>query len=229
MRGLKIERRIDIAISAMCRGELAVSARPGRPEIPRIHAARRIIVRSRSKAVERAPVIRGELCRASSIGNRDRRCYQQKSKRRMRQHDPHPSALRRRPQHSITPPPCALRRSGYPAAQAEIFAQGFALVVATKQAAPLQFRHHLFDEIVEPAGKIRKHDDEAVAGFGGKPFLHLVGDGRSRADHGQAGITAEPLGELAHGEFFPLRQFRWGVGGRSCWRCSRGYPAKAPG
>ena len=38
-----------------------------------------------------------------------------------------------------------------------------------------------------------------------EPFLHLVGDRFCRADHGEAGIAAEPLGKLAHGQFFPLR------------------------
>ena len=62
---------------------------------------------------------------------------------------------------------------------------------------------------------------EAVGAFGLEPFLHLVGDGLGRADHGEAGIAAEPLRELAHGEVLPPRQRRSRARGRSCWRCSR--------
>ena len=39
----------------------------------------------------------------------------------------------------------------------------------------------------------------------GEPFLHLVGDRLRRADNGEAGIAAEPLRQLAHGEVFPRR------------------------
>src|SRR5262245_64940378 len=54
--------------------------------------------------------------------------------------------------------------------QAEIFAQCLALVFTPEQTAPLQFRHHALDEIVEPAGKVGKHDCESVGDFGGKPL-----------------------------------------------------------
>jgi hypothetical protein len=40
--------------------------------------------------------------------------------------------------------------------QDEVLAQGFALVVAPKQTAPLQFRNHLRAEIVESAGQVRE-------------------------------------------------------------------------
>src|SRR6185369_2373765 len=72
-----------------------------------------------------------------------------------------------------------MRRSEKPVRgprQAEILAQRLAFVLAPKQAAPLQFRHHAADEIVEPAGQVRKHHREAVGAFGGEPFLHLIGD-----------------------------------------------------
>ena len=39
-----------------------------------------------------------------------------------------------------------------------------------------------------------------------EPFLHLVGDGRGRADHCEPGIAAEALGELPHRELLALRQ-----------------------
>ena len=60
--------------------------------------------------------------------------------------------------------------------QAEIFAQGFAFVLAPEQAAPLQFWHHLRADVVEAARQIRKLHDEAVGGFGHEPFLHLIGE-----------------------------------------------------
>ena len=86
--------------------------------------------------------------------------------------------------------------------QAEVFAQRLAFIFATEQAAALQFGNDLIDEIVETAGQIREHDGKAVRAFGLKPFLHFVGDGLCGADHGKAGIAAEPLRELPHGEVF---------------------------
>src|SRR5258708_19990631 len=76
--------------------------------------------------------------------------------------------------------------------QAEIFAQCFALIFAPEQTAPLQFRHHALDEIIEPAGQVGKHDGETVGAFGGEPFLHLIVDGPGRADYGETAIPAKP-------------------------------------
>src|SRR5262247_375170 len=89
--------------------------------------------------------------------------------------------------------------------QAEIFAQRCAFVVPPEQTAPLQFRHHALDEIVEPAGQVGKHDCETVGAFGDEPLLHLVSDGRGRADHGETGIAAKALGKLPHRELLALR------------------------
>ena len=47
--------------------------------------------------------------------------------------------------------------------QAEIFAQGLALVLAAEQAAPLQLGHDQVDEVVEPARQVGEHHVEAVA------------------------------------------------------------------
>src|SRR6516162_10742507 len=90
--------------------------------------------------------------------------------------------------------------------QAEIFAQRLAFVFTPEQTTPLQFRHHSLEEFVEPAGQVGEHDCETVGAFGGEPFLHLVGDGRGRADHGEPGIAAKALGELAHRELLALRE-----------------------
>ena len=48
--------------------------------------------------------------------------------------------------------------------QAQILAQRGALVGGAEQAAPLQFRDHHLDEIVEPLRQHRRHDVEAVGG-----------------------------------------------------------------
>src|SRR5215470_18703162 len=90
--------------------------------------------------------------------------------------------------------------------QAEVFAQRRAFVLAAEDAAPLQPRHHAVDEVVEPARQIGEHDGEAVGAARLQPLLHLLGDGLRRADHGEAGIAAEPLRELAHREVLALRQ-----------------------
>src|SRR5580692_7962044 len=68
--------------------------------------------------------------------------------------------------------------------QAEMIAQGGAFVIAAEQAAYLQFRDDARDKVVEPTRQIREHDGEAVAGFGFEPFLHFVGNGLRRTDHG---------------------------------------------
>src|SRR5262249_8549623 len=77
--------------------------------------------------------------------------------------------------------------------QAEIFAERLAFVFPPEQTAPLQFRHHALDKIVEPAGQVGKHHGETVGAFGGEPFLHLIGNGRGCADHGKPGIAAKAL------------------------------------
>src|SRR6185503_3640858 len=71
------------------------------------------------------------------------------------------------------------------ARQAEVLAQGPALVLGAEDAAALQLGHDLVDEVVEPARQVGEHDVEAVGGFGLEPLLHLVGDHRRRADHAE--------------------------------------------
>src|SRR6185437_734550 len=84
--------------------------------------------------------------------------------------------------------------------QAEILAQRPSLILVAENAAPLQFRYYLVDEVVEAGGQEREHDVEAVAAVARQPLLHLVGDPGGRAHKRQAAIAADPLGELAHGE-----------------------------
>ncbi len=69
--------------------------------------------------------------------------------------------------HRVSPS-CALRleKPVLRPRQAEIFAQRLALVFAAEDAAPLQFRHHAIDEVVEPAGQVRELHGEAVGAFG---------------------------------------------------------------
>src|ERR1700722_5645407 len=74
--------------------------------------------------------------------------------------------------------------------QAEVFAQGPALVLAAEQAAALQFGDDPVDELVEPTRDPWEHDVEPVAGVAVEPLLHLVGDGLRGADHRQAAIAA---------------------------------------
>src|SRR3954449_8924208 len=53
--------------------------------------------------------------------------------------------------------------------QTEILAQRLALILGAENAAPLQLRHHLVDEVVEPGGEEGKHDVETVAAVAGQP------------------------------------------------------------
>src|SRR5262249_3101035 len=72
------------------------------------------------------------------------------------------------------PLPCGFPRLEEPVArarQAEILAQGLALVVAAEDAAPLQLWHHLVDKVVEPSRQKRKHDVESVRTLFGEPLL----------------------------------------------------------
>src|SRR5262249_4187715 len=80
--------------------------------------------------------------------------------------------------------------------QSEISAERPTFVAASEEAAPLQFRHHPVDEVVEPFGEVGEHDVEAVAGLADQPFLHLIGDFRRRTDESKSAIAAKPLGEL---------------------------------
>src|SRR5436309_1922543 len=89
------------------------------------------------------------------------------------------------------------------ARQPKIFSQRLPLIFATENLPPLQFRHDTIDEIIESARQIWKHDGESIGAFGDQPFLHLVGNGGRRSDHGEAGIAAETLSQFSHGEVLP--------------------------
>ena len=58
---------------------------------------------------------------------------------------------------------CGGRPAGRPG-QAVVLAQRAAGVLGAEQAAPLQHRHDLVDEVRQPAGQVRRHDVEAVGG-----------------------------------------------------------------
>ena len=90
--------------------------------------------------------------------------------------------------------------------QAEIFAQRRPFVFRPEQAAPLQFGNDLVDEIVEALGQKGEHHVEAVGAALDEPLLHRSAIVFDRADEGEAGIAAEPLRELAHRQFFSLRE-----------------------
>src|SRR5579872_1913503 len=62
------------------------------------------------------------------------------------------------------------------ARQAEMRAEGFALVSFAKQAALAQERDHLGDEEIELMRQHRRHQVEAVGGLGFEPVLHDIGD-----------------------------------------------------
>jgi len=91
--------------------------------------------------------------------------------------------------------------------QTQILAQRNAFVFGSEQATLLQDRDDLIDKIVEPFGKVGEHDVETVAAPFDQPFLHLIGNCFRRADHGEAGIATESLGQLPNREIFFPRQF----------------------
>ena len=96
--------------------------------------------------------------------------------------------------HSLAP----MRRERKP----QIFAQGLALIVPPEEAAPLQFRHHQIDKILQACGEQRGHDVEAVGGALFKPCLEIVGYVSGRAmDDAMRPRPRNPLIDL------PYRQF----------------------
>src|SRR5262245_15800169 len=95
------------------------------------------------------------------------------------------------PSRTRTRSPLILEEAVLRPRQAQIFAQRRAFIFAAVDAAPLQLRYHLVDEIVEPGRQEREHDVEAVAAARDQPFLHLVGDGFWRADKGEPAIAAD--------------------------------------
>jgi hypothetical protein len=107
---------------------------------------------------------------------------------------------------SILQPLRQQRRSDFRARQAEVFAQGLALVLGAEQAAPLQLGHDLVHEVVETARQVGEHDVEAVAASVTSHSSIVVGDHLRRADHGKPAIAAERLASLAHRQVLALGQ-----------------------
>src|SRR4051794_35416932 len=62
------------------------------------------------------------------------------------------------------------------ALQPEIFAQRLSGIIPVKQSAPLQFRHHVLDEISIRAGHIICGDHEAIAAPPHKHLFQSVSD-----------------------------------------------------
>ena len=52
---------------------------------------------------------------------------------------------------TIRSEPAGREETVFGAGEAEVFAQGAALIFAAEKAAALQFRHHAVDKVVEPA------------------------------------------------------------------------------
>src|ERR1700733_3072511 len=84
---------------------------------------------------------------------------------------------------------CRLARLEFPGTsggtlQAEIFAQGLAGVILVEQAAALQFRHDVIDEVGVSARHIGCRDDKAVAAAIDEHLLEYVRDLLRAADDG---------------------------------------------
>ena len=73
-----------------------------------------------------------------------------------------------------------------------------------------------------PAGRIREHDVEAVASFGEKPFLHLIGDHRGRADESQPADSRRRAARVGGPSDSRARRVRARARGRSCSHCFQG-------
>src|SRR6266568_8289067 len=62
------------------------------------------------------------------------------------------------------------------ARESEMIAQRVAGVFRAEQTAPLQLGHYECHKVVEVAGKQRRGEDEAVAGFGFEPGREVISD-----------------------------------------------------
>jgi hypothetical protein len=96
----------------------------------------------------------------------------------------------------------AARRAG----QAEILAERAARVLGRQQAALLQDRHHVVDEVLGRARQIREADVEAVGGLGAEPGFDVVGDLLGRA--GDDGAAGHAQRELADRQLIPAGQLQ---------------------
>src|SRR6266851_8831599 len=67
-------------------------------------------------------------------------------------------------------------RRPFGARETEMIAQRRARIFAPVEAAALQLGHDQVDEVIERAGEIGGHDDEAVRPLGGEPLLENVRD-----------------------------------------------------
>src|SRR3546814_20199644 len=69
--------------------------------------------------------------------------------------------------------------------QIQVLAQGTPRIFGTEETATLQFGNDQINEILEPFGRYRRSDHQAVASPRHVPILHLVGDLGSTALHGR--------------------------------------------
>src|SRR3546814_8825290 len=85
--------------------------------------------------------------------------------------------------------------------QIQVLAQGTPRIFGTEETATLQFGNDQINEILEPFGRYRRSDHQAVASPRHVPILHLVGDLGSTALHGRtAGERDHRLVGLADGQ-----------------------------
>src|SRR3546814_17231039 len=75
--------------------------------------------------------------------------------------------------------------------QIQVLAQGTPRIFGTEETATLQFGNDQINEILEPFGRYRRSDHQAVASPRHVPILHLFGDLGSTALHGR---TAGEIG-----------------------------------
>src|SRR5262249_11227435 len=79
--------------------------------------------------------------------------------------------------------------------QTEVLAQRGPRIVLLIEAAPLQLRHHVGDEIGIGAGHMGRGHDEAVARTAGEHVLHRIGDLLWTADESAFDLSAPAVGD----------------------------------
>ena len=77
------------------------------------------------------------------------------------------------------------RPEGFGEGQAEVLAQGAALVCGAEQPAPLKLGDHQIDEVSQPGRQPRRQDAEAVGTLVVELVLQDIDDLRGRADNGE--------------------------------------------
>jgi hypothetical protein len=111
--------------------------------------------------------------------------------------------------------------------QAQVLAQGAALVFGAEQAAPAQLGQHQLDEVGQAVRQGRPHHVEAVGRAAAEPVFELVGHLGGRAHQGPVAARRDHFQELAQARF-SRRAMALNSSWRLCQPSVRGSSGSGP-